>query len=145
MEIINKIRTLVIEKYSESFDLVIIFGSLVKGKFNQFSDIDLAVKILNNKDALNIIPMFIVDVAENLGIVEDKIDVLLLNDEIPIELEFDVFSNGILIYARDKELYINMITKVFSKYADYIIFIKKLNLRKAYVEALWRNVYGKTK
>lgn len=145
MEIVNKIKDLVIRKYSDSLDLVILFGSFVKGKFNELSDIDLAIKVSNDKDILDVVSMFVIDVAKSLNVIEDRIDILLLNNETPIDLEFDVFSSGILIYSRDKEFYVDMVIKAFSKHADYIIFLKKLTLRKAYAEALWRNIHGKTK
>jgi len=145
MEVVERIKDLVIRKYLDSLDLVILFGSFVKGRFNELSDIDLAIKVSNDKDILDVVSMFVVDVAKSLNVIEDRIDILLLNNEIPIDLEFDVFSNGILIYSRNKELYIDMVMKAFSKHADYVIFLKKLALRKTYAEALWRNVHGKIK
>ena len=143
-EIIDKVRGIVTKRYVDSFDLVILFGSIVENRFNILSDVDLAVKPSGSRDILDVVPLFIVDVAMSLNIIEDKIDVLILNSELPLELEFNVLRNGVLIYDRGGT-YDEMLLKSFSKYADYIIFLKKLDLRRRYIAALERKIYGEAK
>lgn len=57
-ELIDKVGSVVTGKYANSFDLVVLFSSLVE---NRLSDVDLAVKTLSSRD---VIPLFIVMLLE---------------------------------------------------------------------------------
>jgi len=44
LNIASRLRALILRKYQDKFRLVMLFGSLVRGRFTQLSDIDIALK-----------------------------------------------------------------------------------------------------
>jgi predicted nucleotidyltransferase len=93
--IASRLRVLILRKYQDKFRLVTLFGSLVRGRFTQLSDIDIGVKARNLEDLADVLPQFIIDAALELGVVEDKIDVVVLNvGDLPIGLRFDAVVRG---------------------------------------------------
>jgi len=86
---------LILRKYQDKFRLVTLFGSLVRGRFTQLSDIDIDVEVGNPENLVDVLPPFIIDAAMELGVVEDKIDVVMLNvGDLPIGLRFDAVVRG---------------------------------------------------
>lgn len=75
---------------------IYLLGSLVKGDFSAFSDIDIAVEGLAEKDHLKLLI-----VAENLAR-PFRIDVILL-EEAPLSLQKKIHSEGVVVYERRED------------------------------------------
>ena len=143
LNIASKLRSLILRKYQDKFRLVTLFGSLVRGRFTQLSDIDIGINVKNPENLAEVLPQFIIDAALELGVVEDKIDVVVLNvGDLPIGLRFDAVVRGVPIYVSDWDEYVREFVKVFSEYADFQVFSRANRLRERYLEALRRVVHG---
>lgn len=143
LDIASRLRTLILRKYQGEFTFVTLFGSLVRGRFTQMSDIDIGIEARNPENLVDLLPQFIIDAALELGVVEDKIDVVLLNvGDLPIGLRFDAVVRGVPIYVSDWDEYVREFVKVFSEYADFQVFSRANRLRERYLEALRRVVHG---
>jgi predicted nucleotidyltransferase len=143
LNIASRLRALILRKYQDKFRFVMLFGPLVRGRFTQLSDIDISVKARNLEDLADVLPQFIIDAALELGVVEDKIDVVVLNvGDLPIGLRFDAVVRGVPIYISDWNEYVREFVKVFSEYADFQIFNRANRLGERYLEALRRIAYG---
>jgi Nucleotidyltransferase domain. len=143
LNIASRLRVLILRKYQDKFRLVTLFGSLVRGRFTQLSDIDIGVEVGNPENLVDVLPPFIIDAALELGVVEDKIDVVVLNvGDLPIGLRFDAVVRGVPIYVSDWDEYVREFVKVFSEYADFQVFNRVNRLGERYLEALRRIAYG---
>jgi len=143
LNIASRLRALILRKYRDKFRFVMLFGPLVRGRFTQLSDIDIGVKARNLEDLADVLPQFIIDAALELGVVEDKIDVVVLNvGDLPIGLRFDAVVRGVPIYVSDWDEYVREFVKVFSEYADFQVFNRVNRLGERYLEALRRIAYG---
>ena len=143
LNIASRLRALILRKYQSEFRLVTLFGSLVRGRFTQLSDIDIGIKARNPENLADVLPQFIIDAALELGVVEDKIDVVALNvGDLPIGLRFDAVVRGVPIYVSDWDEYVREFVRVFSEYADFQVFSRTNRLRERYLEALRRVVHG---
>ncbi|MEM0484405.1 MAG: nucleotidyltransferase domain-containing protein [Pyrobaculum sp.] len=132
--IISRLRELIEGKYSGCVIFAVLFGSVATGRAGPLSDVDVAVKTADNCDPLAFIADFSVDAADALGV--DRVDVLIISDDLPYELRYRALA-GRLIYARDKEAYIDELVKAFSMWADFQIFLKKTGVRERFVKTLW--------
>lgn len=73
-----------------------LFGSLVNGYFSVFSDIDIALEGLDEKDHLKALT-----VAENIAR-PFQVDVILL-EEAPLSLQRKISRQGVIIYEQGKD------------------------------------------
>jgi len=97
LNIASRLRAFILRKYQGEFKFVTLFGSLVRGRFTQLSDIDIGIEARNPENLVNVLPQFIIDSALELGVAEDKIDVVVLNvGDLPIGLRFDAVVRGCL-------------------------------------------------
>ncbi|MFP3296217.1 MAG: nucleotidyltransferase domain-containing protein [Vulcanisaeta sp.] len=73
LNIASRLRVLILRKYQDKFRLVTLFGSLVRGRFTQLSDIDIGVEVGNPENLVDVLPPFIIDVAMELGLLRIKL------------------------------------------------------------------------
>ncbi|KUK37188.1 MAG: Nucleotidyl transferase domain-containing protein [Thermacetogenium phaeum] len=75
---------------------IYLFGSLTNGQFSTFSDIDIALEGLDEKDHLRALTA-----AENIAR-PFRVDVILL-EEAPLSLKRKIYSQGVIIYEQGKD------------------------------------------
>ncbi|MDH7578675.1 MAG: nucleotidyltransferase domain-containing protein [Bacillota bacterium] len=75
---------------------IYLFGSLTNGHFSTFSDIDIALEGLDEKDHLRALTA-----AENIAR-PFRVDVILL-EEAPLSLKRKIYSQGVIIYEQGKD------------------------------------------
>ncbi|MBE0478900.1 nucleotidyltransferase domain-containing protein [Candidatus Aerophobetes bacterium] len=104
-------------KKKEEVVFAYIFGSQVKGNASSLSDVDVAIYLdaaLRKPERFDVRLRLI---AEVCGIVSSKkVDLIILNDA-PLRLYFNVIS-GVVLYCRDELKRIRSEVKVMSKYLD---------------------------
>lgn len=105
-------------------ELALLFGSVARGRAGPLSDVDIAVK-MRDVDKL---PDLIVDLAELMEIPEERLDVVPITQELPSELRYRIFAEGVLLYAASRELYVEEAVRAFSEWGDFEIFLKKHDL-----------------
>jgi len=137
---IEEIKEVIEKKYSNEISLAIIFGSYVEGKYGDLSDIDIAIKLKNKKDKLDLISSLIIDLSLKLNIKEDKIDIVLLDEDIPIELKFNIIK-GKLLYCKDINEYLDIVVRTVSEYNDFKIFLEKHKFKENLIKKL-KEEYG---
>src|SRR4030042_2678844 len=109
-----------------------LFGSQAKDKSTGLSDIDLAVfidKKIAKSERFNIRLRLANDLSAMTG---TRVDVIVMND-IPIRLAYEVIKYGKLILCRDKDAVIDAEIEILSKYLDRRYYDKRrseLFLRK---------------
>lgn len=103
-EIINILKSVkCIELFKKrNINSVILFGSIVSGDFEEYSDVDIAVlseKKINLND--------IMDLEETLSdMLKREIDIVYLNDqEVDLRFKVSVYDSGTLIYNDELDLY----------------------------------------
>ncbi len=102
-------------KISKKFeiDLLVLFGSFATGDNNQNSDIDLAYfskKKINDKD-------FVYEIIKQTNL--DNIDIVEIKNTNSVELNWNIFKNGIKIYQSTPSLFDNLLTQSFINYVDF--------------------------
>ena len=105
-------------KEKDEVILVYIFGSQVKGNLSSLSDVDIAIYLdekLNKKDRFNLRLRLIVKVCGILGC--RRVDLVVLNDA-PLRLYYNIIKEGIVLYSRDELKRIRSEAKIMSKYLD---------------------------
>lgn len=92
-----------IERYkSENINSVILFGSIVRDDFEDYSDVDIAI-LSQSKIDLN----HIMELEEIIrDILKREIDIIDLgNDEIDLRFKVSVYDNSMVIYNDELDLY----------------------------------------
>lgn len=105
-------------KEREKVILVYIFGSQIKGKPSPLSDIDIAIFLdekLSKSERFDLRLYLIAKVCNILG--SREVDLIVLND-VPPRLYFNVLKNGQILYSRDELKRIRSEVKVMSQYLD---------------------------
>lgn len=105
-------------------ELAVLFGSAARGRAGPLSDVDIAVEMGD----LRRLPDLIVDLAELLDIPEDKLDVVPLTPDLPSELKYRIFAEGVLLYASSRERYVDEAVRAFSEWGDFEVFLRKHGL-----------------
>ncbi len=118
----------------EDIDFVLVYGSTARGDSSVTSDIDLAVRFHTQPDH-DKVSSLILDLAKNLQVVEDRIDILLLRDDLPVEILFKVIRDGVFVTGNLKS-YKKFRDKTISMYLDFKIFKEKLKLQENYLKNL---------
>jgi len=119
------------EKHEE-IQFAIIFGSLAKGTANVMSDIDIAVMVDPRFD--KVFPYgYQAELTTELmqALKHNDVDVVILNDA-PIPLKYQVLRYGKIIYIKDKQSRIQFQIDTINQYEDYKI------LYRVHEEALLR-------
>ena len=140
--IIKKLRKAFREsKYLSSIAYAILFGSTVKGLTHSESDYDIFVRLLHNVDRLDLIADLVYLVAKNLGVNEDYIDLVIVDDRLLLsyELLFRVFSEGLPILINQKGVFARDQLRVFSLYYDLKVFLEKFGEPYRYLESILRD------
>ena len=128
---------------NEKIIFAILFGSYARGLMNIHSDLDLAV-YFKEELSFDELSELISSIASTLNIPEDKIDILILDDDVPYELRYRIFRDGIPILIKDEKAFKNYRDKSISLYLDFKVFKQKLGLDKRYIMALKRLFYGRS-
>lgn len=131
-----------LRRVAERYDCILfatLFGSAAAGRRHKHSDVDVAVYLREGCDPLDFVASFSADVAEALGI--DDVDVLILNGDLPYELRYRALTSR-LIYARDRERYVEEVVKAASLWADFRIALEKTRAREKFAERLWARSRG---
>ncbi|HDQ04307.1 MAG TPA: nucleotidyltransferase domain-containing protein [Deltaproteobacteria bacterium] len=115
---INKLKEYVKEK---GFLLAYIFGSRALGKAGSLSDYDIAILCASRPDS-----KFIYQVAHELANIlrTDKIDVINLSAA-PLELQYKIIKDGILLHEENKYTRIEFEANVLSRYFDFLPVLRK--------------------
>ena len=113
--------------------LAILFGSRAINKETTYSDFDIAI-LADDID----LEILICDIAKAINVPEDLIDVILINDDLPYELLFNIFREGVLLVG-DQELFEELKIRYAEKYWDFKEFCRILELNKKYLEFLKRS------
>lgn len=118
----------------EGVDFVLVYGSTARGTQSPISDVDVAISFytLPRYDEVS---SLILDLAKTLKLVEDKVDLLLLRGNLPVELLFKVVRDGVFVTG-SLESYKKFRNKTISIYLDFKVFEEKLKLREKYLKTL---------
>lgn len=118
----------------EEVEFAVIYGSVARGDVAPASDVDVAVKF-RSAVAREVVVDLLTEVAGVLGVVEDKVDLLVVDEKLPVELLFKVVCDGIFL-AGDREAYKRFRDRVVSMYLDFKLFREKMKLRERYLQFL---------
>lgn len=110
-----------LEKFFQVHDcveLAYLFGSAAKGKTGALSDIDIGVylsagltKAQRNQKRLELIAK-LTTILKN-----DRIDLLIINDTPPV-LNFEIIKPNVLVLVRDHDLKLDVEQRIMSRYLD---------------------------
>lgn len=122
-EIKEKLAAYFVEK--ENVKFAYLFGSYAKNKATILSDVDIALYFderLNSNERFELRLKLI----NEISVINrtDKIDLIILNDS-PLLLSFNVIHDGIILCANDEKRRIQFETKVMSLYFDQQYYFKR--------------------
>ena len=112
------------QKYDE-VQLVYLFGSTARGENNQFSDIDIAVRVkdsMSKKDRFKLQLQLLSDLTSILA--TDKIDLIIMN-EVSLSLNYEIIKSNHSIFVRDHLQKTEFEHKILSKYLDRRYYDKR--------------------
>jgi len=98
--------------------LIYLFGSKATGQDTKMSDFDIAV-LINNAKAYNL-KKLILDLIFDCSQIfhSDKIDLVILNNA-SLAVQYNVISDGKILYELDPEIRYDYEVKVISLYLDF--------------------------
>lgn len=111
----------------ECVELAYLFGSVAEGKEGPLSDIDIGVylssgltKAQRDKKRLELVA--------NLSILtkNDRVDLLVLNDTPPV-LSFEIIRPNVLIFERDSSIKVDVEQRIMSMYLDWKYYEDRMN------------------
>ncbi len=119
----SEIKTLLQQAGPEIFqrhgiDLAYLFGSASKGRFTPRSDVDVAVRFIQNATAFEYFKRGDALHAELTRLLRRKVDVVVLNNAPPL-LRFEVLRNGSVLFSPDEELRALFHMRTFRDYEDF--------------------------
>ncbi|MGM0396467.1 MAG: type VII toxin-antitoxin system MntA family adenylyltransferase antitoxin [Bacillota bacterium] len=112
MSIIDSCRDILI-KYNDIL-FAYLFGSFVKGKVREDSDIDIAIYQVEKLDT----DTYLAIKSELSEACKREIDLIILNDATPL-LKYEIYRNNILLFSRDKSVESNFKVKTLFEYNDF--------------------------
>jgi predicted nucleotidyltransferase len=113
---IDEIRNAVIEVCEgEECAYALLFGSLARGTFKEYSDIDIAIKFKKGDDYLNKTLRIMSKLSIKLN---TDVDVIPLNISDTI-IKYEIYSNGILLFCKDYNEYIDDHVNAIDEYLDF--------------------------
>ena len=80
--------------------------------------------------------------ARCLGVTEDKIDLVILSNSTPLELRYKMLRDGILIFARNMELYRRYRDESISMYLDLRVALKAVRYGEIYINKMRAELGG---
>jgi predicted nucleotidyltransferase len=117
-DICDRLRPLFLKRPEVQF--AFLFGSYAKGCANRFSDVDIGIQIdltiIGKPSAYGYKADFIADLMQHLK--TNHVDLVILNDA-PIFLKFQVLYHGQLIFCRDKASRIAFQVDTINLYQDF--------------------------
>ena len=137
--LISKLRSCL--SSMENVLFAILYGSAARGELVAESDIDIAIYTSNEMKIDDRIEL-IYRLAKCLGIIEDKIDIVILNNLTPLELRYKIFRDGILILARNMELYRRYRDESISMYLDLKVALKAVRYGEIYINKMRAELSG---
>lgn len=117
-------------------DFAYLGGSWAKNKQNWWSDIDIFISIPN---FLQLTPKIQLDILTQLHVKAteltkfEEFEVIVL-ETIPLHVQFNAITNGILIYEKNPEVSSYFIEKLLPLYYDHMIWYKRLLDQSQYVD-----------
>ena len=122
-----------------AFDVAysVLFGSVASRGFG--NDVDIAVEFAGGWD-LNAYSTLVLELMDRLGVGIDDIDVVVIGDETPCYLVLSVFSNSMLLFARDDDAIRRMVKRAKLCH-DFLITARRLGTLETAANAvrrLWR-------
>ena len=124
MEHIDKIKNFISkQKYIQ---LSYLFGSSATGKTGPLSDIDIALYLNPNLSRKQFFMKELLLRSELGKILKTNklIDVVIMN-ETPVSLNFEIIKHGKIIFERNRDLRINIETEIMSRYLDRRYYDKR--------------------
>ncbi len=117
-------------------DFAYLGGSWAKNNQNWWSDIDIFISIpdflqFTSKNQLDILTQFHVKATDLTKFEDFEITVL---ETLPLHVQFNAITNGILIYEKKPEVSSYFIEKILPLYYDHMIWYKGLLNQSQYVE-----------
>ncbi len=118
--------------------LVTVFGSFIDGRATGISDIDIGVLPYEKElDKRLDLVVDIMDLASRaFNVPEDRVDILFLDNDLPIELMYKSIVKGIVVYCSNLSYYRELRLKILSEYLDFQVFRRKLSLFDRYLKAV---------
>ena len=121
MEMITQITEKLKDFFSKRAEVqfAVIFGSLAKGTANKLSDVDIAVMVdphFVDTSPYGYHATLTADLMQKLK--RNDVDVIML-DEAPILLKYQVLRYGNFIYIRDKQARIQFQVDTLNQYDDF--------------------------
>lgn len=104
--------------------LAYLFGSEAKGKSGPLSDIEIALFIdkgISKSEQFDLRRRLSNELSSIMGVM---VDLVILNDT-PIQLSFEIIKNGKLISCGNKETKVDMEVEILSKYLDRRYYDKR--------------------
>lgn len=111
MDVTKKCKGILIEY--ENIIFAYIFGSYVQSKLKVDSDIDIAIYLEKDLDAGKYLKIKM-DLSDAL---KREVDLVILNDAPPL-LKYQIYRNSILLFTRDKTMESNHKVKTLFEYTD---------------------------
>ncbi len=107
----------------KDIELAYLFGSQARGKVGPLSDYDIAVLLKKErKDDYRYKYWLANEIAHILD--TDRIDLIILNKVYP-ELGYNIISEGVRIYERDKDKRVDFESYILNIYLDFLPLLKK--------------------
>ncbi len=113
----------------------ILFGSALRGE--RFEDIDIAV-LFEEKPDLDRVLQLVTEIAGSVGLPDDRIDLVVLNNDVPCVLIEEALGKGEIVFCGDRELCIDDVLKRLKLCWDFEIAYRKLDLLRTALEAVKR-------
>ncbi|MBI4688615.1 MAG: nucleotidyltransferase domain-containing protein [Nitrospirae bacterium] len=101
-----------------------LFGSEAKGTSGVLSDIDIAVFFDKKTDKSERFDMRLRLSSELSSIKNKSVDLILLNDS-PVQLSYEVIKHGKLIFCKEKSMQVDFEMEILSKYLDRRYYDKR--------------------
>jgi len=117
-------------KYKE-VDVAYLFGSRARRDFTEESDLDFAILLSRSfKDPYDLVRL-INDLAIALGVKDEKINLVILNDA-HLEMAYRVISEGVIIFERSVEKRVDFEVNILKFYLDFKPILDQM--RKSLIE-----------
>ncbi len=119
----NELKSVVYSTLIKNPQILIayIFGSLVKGNFKEYSDIDVAIY---TKEEFSWQDFYILYGNLTKEIHSDRVDLVWLNKAEPI-ISFEIIKTGKVLFYRNVDTLNDFELTVKKRYYDYVIYLKK--------------------
>ncbi len=110
-----------------------IFGSRIEGRAGPLSDYDFAVlpkpDYERGRKKLKLISELLPRLTRELGVDEDKVDIVFLVEPLPEELWYRATVRGIPLYVESEDLLTDLRLRGL-RFLDFQVHVKKLRLKE---------------